>query len=365
MNIVYDHQIFSMQKFGGISRYYCEIIKQFNKINDININVSLKYSDNFYLKDISTGKNSCKSILPDKLNKSLAYLINRKISIENLKLNNYDIFHPTYYDKYFLKYLQEKPFVITIYDMIHEKYCNASIKNRFTIANKKILANKASKIIAISQSTKNDIINLYGIDDSKIEVIYLATSFEDVEVDNNYNSYPDKYILFVGNRAGYKNFNRFLKATTRLLKDDIDLNVVCAGGGMFSKYELCLLKELKIEGRVMQISVDDRKLKTLYVNALAFVFPSLYEGFGLPILEAFSCSCPVILSKSSCFPEVAGDAGVYFNPNDEESIYKSIEKVIYNDSIRVRLSIKGRVALKKFTWEKTSQETKQLYRGLL
>ena len=148
-------------------------------------------------------------------------LINDTYSAINLIKGDFDIFHPTYYDTYFLKFLGKKPFVLSVYDMNHEIYPDTASKLDFTVEWKRKLLSKATRIITISKQTKKDIIKFYGTDESKIDVVYLATHFEQVKdqkppIDN----FPDKYIMFFGQRGKYKNFMRFAEALPTLLSKD-------------------------------------------------------------------------------------------------------------------------------------------------
>ncbi len=122
---------------------------------------------------------------------------------------------------------------------------------------------------------------------------------------------------------------------------------------------------MNILHKVHHIKVDDNSLKNLYRNAEAFVFPSLYEGFGLPVLEAFSCGCPAILSNASSLPEIGGDGAIYFDPYDKESITNSIEKVLHDEEFRDNLIQKGYERQKFFSWKKTAASTKKVYESLL
>lgn len=362
MKILYDHQIFSRQNYGGISRYFKEISNLINSINNVKTFISLKIYTNYYIQKVNF-----LSIFFNKYNfrakTKIIYLINRLYSIYILKFKEYHIFHPTYYDTYFLKYLGEKKFVLTVYDMIHEK-CkdNFSIADQTSI-NKKTLIQKASKIISISESTKRDIIEIYGISESKIEVIYLGNS---LKPSNQYIKYlPKKYILFVGSRDGYKNFSFLIFSLSRLLLKNKDLYLVCAGGGNFNSTELNLFSKFKIEAKLLQYNLDDECLANFYSQAELFVFPSIYEGFGIPILESFACNCPLVCSNTSSFPEIAGNAAVFFDPLDEKSILSSVEYVLNNKKVKNILRERGRARLNFFSWEKTASLTKKLYDSLL
>lgn len=367
MRIFFDHQIFSLQEFGGISRYFYEIVVNLEK-RGIDISLPMKYSNNYYLMNSFSEKYSY--FLKDKKfaakNKTI-FLFNSIISKGVVKKKDFDIFHPTYYYPNFLDNIGRKPFVLTVFDMIHERYPEY-LANRKLVDWKKILSQKATKIIAISENTKKDIMHFYGIEEEKIEVIYLGNSLN-VHTNNVLKDLamkiPSKYILFVGSRGGYKNFAFFVKSISPIIHDNDDLFLVCAGGGNFSNIERVLFCELGINNKIIHFSVDDQGLVQLYKNAILFVFPSLYEGFGIPILESLACGCPLILSDTSSFPEVAGNSAIYFNPQEEGSIKNAVEKVIYNKSLRNDMILKGYNQVKKFSWEKATNETVDLYRSVL
>jgi len=365
MKILYDHQIFSMQKFGGISRYFSELFFHFNNKKDISIEVRLLLSDNYYLSKTKIIKYI--NFLPNKQFRGkyrLFNLINKANSIIALKKKNYDIFHPTYYDPYFLEYIGNKPFVLTVHDMIHEKFSEMFPANDKTTKQKKLLVEKATKIIAVSECTKKDLIELFGTDESKIEVVYHGNSlFPKANIKISYDL-PKKYLLFVGQRNIYKNFERFIKSISDILKEDKDLYVLCAGGGKFKDNEVQLLNELGVSNKVFQYQIDDDSLAYFYKNALAFIFPSLYEGFGIPILESFACGCPVLCSNVSSLPEVAGEAACYFDPYSEESIRNAVLKILNDKAYREELINKGYEQVKKFSWEKTAEKTKKVYESI-
>ena len=407
MKILYDHQIFTIQKYGGISRYFCELMGRLSQDPDIELTLALCKSRNENLRNLHLtnrgrknnnislcdaqespiiqkivrlglpvarkiahiGFPSIRKIAPiDVLNNLRS---NQRESIRLLNKQKYDIFHPTYYDPYFLQHLQQKPFILTIYDMIHELYTNYFSPNDFTKIWKKKLIGQTEAIIAISESTKNDIMKFTGVESDRISVVYLGNPLEyldqpyRIKKNFEYPTLEKPYILFVGNRDGYKNFMFFIKSITELLKKNENLRVYCAGGGPFTHSELKIFNTLDIFSKVRYVKTNDLIMKHLYENACAFVFPSLYEGFGLPILEAFSCSCPALLSNSSSLPEVGADAACYFDPIDPESLIQSVETVISDDHYREKLIKKGLERVKLFSWENTAQATKKIYDNLL
>ncbi len=352
INIFMDHQIFTMQTFGGISRVFAIMYEKFNKDEATKCELPIVFSENEYLDGVVDTKKllqSNKSFL-----KTLFYYgINRIYAVYKLLKGNYDVFLPSYYDPYFLPFLKGKPFVLVLHDMTHEIFPESVSKKDKTIPWKKELVHKADRIVAISENTKKDIIKFYGVDESKIEVVYWATSIKLPEEDINLDL-PKRYILFVGNRRGYKNFNTFFKGISPLLRDDKDLYLVCAGSSKFTDDEIKMIDSENVLDKVKHIRFkDDNELGSIYNKAICFVYPSLYEGFGSPILESFSCDCPILVGNTSSLPEVGGDGVEIFNSKDEKDIYNSVKRIVYNENLRQKMIIRGRERLKTFTWEKT------------
>lgn len=351
MKILFDNQVFSWQKFGGISRYFVELMKNFNNVDCI---LPFTFSNNVYLRN--------KLQLPDFRGVYRIYgTIDKYSSMLSLK-GDYDVFHPTYYDPYFLRYLH-KPYVITVHDMIHEKFSN-QIKDYTTIEYKRKVITNADKIIAISENTKKDIIDIYGINEDKISLVYHGlTSVSSTNI-KPIENIPNNFILFVGQRDGYKNFERFLKAFQVVHEKCPDINLVCTGA-KFKESEMHMINVLNLNSVVNQIYVSDNQLLYLYKKAICFVYPSLYEGFGMPILEAFSAGCPVALSNTSCFPEIARNGGLYFNPYEIDSIADAILKISEDSHLRNDLIVKGEEELKRFSWSKAADETLAVYQTLI
>lgn len=338
MKILYDHQIFTFQKSGGISRYFCELYSHLLTMDTIHPEISLVYSENSHYQELFHQKNLFPDVktLGKYLNfgkKKIVNTVNKFNSENQISHGNFDILHPTYYDPYFLKYIKTKPYVLTVYDMIHELFPGFFTGDN-TARRKKRVIECATKIIAISENTKDDIIEFYDIDPQIIEVIHLGTLLHTAIPDRTL-SLPQKYILYVGNRGGYKNFMFFINSVSSFLTEEKDLYLICAGGGAFNDDENHLFFNLNIKSKILHYPiVDDNFLSQLYRNATLFVFPSLYEGFGIPLLEAFSCGCPIASSNCSSFPEVGGEAVNYFDPYDSESILKVVEDIVHCSSLQ-------------------------------
>jgi glycosyltransferase involved in cell wall biosynthesis len=372
MKILLDPQTYNEQKFGGISRYYTELYLELNKINGVTVTCPIAYSDNLHLKEAGLFQGFKNVIyesplIPKFLRKKILKKTKRK-NIRNtkkaLRAQDFDIFVPTYYTPYFLDPIGDKPFVLTVYDMIHEIFPQYFTRDLFTSKNKKLLMEKATKIIAISESTKQDIIKIYPhIDASKIEVVYLSHSIK--TGDTAKLDLPKNYILFVGNRSIYKNFIFFLNAVAPLLKANPDLYVVAAGGNKFNADEQQLIKELGVSKQLIQQNFEDNQLASYYSNAKCFVFASEYEGFGIPVLESMACGCPVVLANHSSFPEVAGDAGVYFELNNAEDLKNKVASLVENEALRSEYSRKGLEQVQKFNWKRTAEECLKVYQKAL
>lgn len=392
MKVLYDYQIFDQQRFGGISRYFFELMAQFGQGGAVDWRLPVRYSNNEYLKSIDPYKEAVLPKPPLKTyhsflwgtefrGKRLLYKIrnnivparlqnretekNRALSIQHLKEGDFDVFHPTYYDDYFLDHIGAKPFVLTVYDMIHQIFPEFLMYDRSD--KNKALVQKASRIIAISESTKRDLVSIFGVDEKKVAVTHLAHSLATaagIPPVTFTPALPDNYLLFVGNRSMYKNFLFFIQAFALLAEKVKDLSVVCTGPP-FDEHERYFFEKLGIKEKLVHLYVDDARLAHLYQHAEAFVFPSMYEGFGLPVLEAFSCGCPVVCSNNSSLPEVGGDAAVYFEAKNMASLLQALQTVVYHPGVKQALREKGYERLAQFSWHQTARQTAEVYKEVL
>lgn len=359
ISIFYDAQIFSMQKWGGISRYFYEIVGGISKKQGARVtvldgyNISKVQFDNNVFKPFSCCVNS--GLTQDEYIRNAA---NKLISQDYCKaVDSIDIYHPTYYEDYELSNYKKK--IITVADMIHELF---GLQDG-TIPNKKKMVEDSDGIIAVSESTKTDLINILGVPEDRVTVIYDGNSLN-IDVSDEKRVVSDSYILYVGHRESYKNFICLLKAFSRSYMNH-DLKLVCVGGGEFSKTELEMMENYNLLDRIEHLSGDDRMLANLYYNAEIFVYPSLYEGFGLPILEAMHYGTPVITSNVSSMPEIAGNSAELFDPNSEEELEYKISQLLNDSKRRNQLSKLGIEREKEFSWEKSVNETYEYYKYIL
>jgi glycosyltransferase involved in cell wall biosynthesis len=385
MRVLYDHQIFHYQRIGGISRYFYELFKRFPPHNSVEAVIPFRFTNNEYLLQSKAhygfiqptflgntsfpGKGWLWSIRDKYFPQYNATLQNKLNVLKRLKEGEYDVFHPTYFEDYYSGIIGTVPVVITIYDLIYEKYPDHFPEHEVNevLRNKKSLIQRADQIITISQSAKNDLCKLYTVDENKIRVVYLGNSLQesDTAIDSIQGmELPKKYILYVGNRDGYKNFSPFVRSIAPLFHNDRNLHLMCTGR-KFTSVEIALFKELRIESRVHVRFVSDQMLIQLYKNARAFVFPSLYEGFGIPVIEAMSNGCPAVISNTSSLPEIGGSAALYFDPHISDSMRQAVERCLNDDSVRSEMISKGRKHAASFSWDITAQQTAEIYNSLL
>lgn len=224
---------------------------------------------------------------------------------------------------------------------------------------------KAKKIITISKSSKNDIIKAYGVLSEKVEVVYPGIK-QVLSIKNKVLSMEElkkkfgvekNYILFVGTLQPRKNIENLIKAFSLIKNKNLKLVIVGKKGWMYEDI-LNAPKKYEVSDRVKFLdNVSDEDLPSFYKNAACFVLPSLYEGFGLPILEAMQYGCPVLTSNISSLPEAGGDAAVYFDPENVGDIAEKINEVVSDEKLRSEMIKKGHEQIKKFSWEKTARET--------
>lgn len=274
---------------------------------------------------------------------------------------------------YQIPYLAKVPSIIIVHDLVAWRYPKAlpfttRFSERFFLPR---VVKKAIKIIAISQSTKNDLINFLKIPAEKIEVIYPGSHFSQVTSVKRINGIKKKYhlprdfLLFVGTLEPRKNISELLEAYAKLpsfLKKKYHL-VIVGKRGWFWKKILSKVSKLKLKKNISFTGfVPEKELPVIYQLSSLFVYPSFYEGFGLPILEAQKIGVPVITSKTSSMPEVTGDSAILIDPGNPTEITQAIEKILTNKSLEQEMIKKGLIQAEKFSWEKTAQSFLEVFR---
>ena len=366
MKIAYDHQTFSLQRYGGISRYFVKLAEQLDQLEQ-EVNIFAPLHQNQYLSDLPKSMVTGHGIdrFPRKTTRAIRYA-NRTIAHMQMVRWKPDIIHQTYYGGLNLK-SSKTPVVVTVYDMIHELFPESMRVTDRTARAKKAAIKNADHVICISENTKRDMLEILDVCESKVSVVHLGIDnyFSDANFCAASVSEYQPYILYVGSRGGYKNFSSLLKAFARTPKLKKEFKLVTFGGGKFSRHELDEIQSLGLnDSQILPVSGDDSLLQTYYENASAFVYPSLYEGFGLPPLEAMSAGCPVVSSNTSSMPEVISDAAEFFNPEDIECFAQALEAVVYSEERRADLVVRGYKRVRALSWNKCAQQTLNVYEKL-
>jgi len=330
-----DGIIFSIQKFGGISTYFSELYKGLNKY---------KFENELILYD----KN------PNFLNNSNLKLSNKRFfeRYKNLKnIPSGSIVHSSYYRT------SNQTNVITVYDFTYEKFSKRILDN-IHIAQKRNAIKNSDVIICISENTKTDLLHYYPESaNKKIFVTYLAASKNYFNKELSYNSrISNPYILFVGARSTYKNFISLVKS----MKNFPEIKLYIIGGGNFTKEESFVLDKYCKNNFKHFKNFDNDKLNDLYNSAICLVYPSLYEGFGIPVIEAMSAGCPVIASNCSSITEIATDSAILLDETNDVSITEAINKILIEENFDLFRKIGLKNSL-NFSWDLTVQKTIDSY----
>lgn len=347
LTIVFDNIIFSLQRAGGISNYWYELLSRVKK-SEILFRQFEKVNKNIFSKQLPSIKER-ESLISIRFLRYLPFL--RSIKTPAL-------LHSSYY-RFSLQ--KDVANIITVYDFTYE-YFTTGLARKVHSLQKNIAIKYSAGIICISESTKRDLLKFYPtVDQEKIKVIHLGVSSSFFPILSNETPQKfqglarHKFVLFVGDRSPYKNFDQAVQATLGLS----EMNLVVVGSQSFTKSELRLLSALA--GRVHLFkSVDPPDLNWLYNNAFCLLYPSRYEGFGLPVLEAMRAGCPVVSTQLSSIPEVAGDAALLVQ---DPVAYQFLEnmKLLGNVDFRNQLIKKGYEQALQFSWDKCFEDTVSFY----
>lgn len=368
MKIAYDHQIFGWQQYGGISRYFYELARNIAASNAAEVTVVSPVFVNSYLQEASDGLRVIGRRVPAIRRTGRIFRAANQLLAPTLLRNlSPDIVHETYYSKNRCAPAKSRV-VLTVFDMIHERYPTSFPAWDATSQEKILAVRRADHIICISEQTRQDLVEIMNVNPETTSVVHLGFTLmqRDIGKTSCKAAVDRPYILYVGSRSGYKNFDGFIRAFSSNNRLRNSFQVIAFGGGGFNASELKLFFELGLmSGSVRQVAGDDAQLADLYRGAELFVYPSLYEGFGIPPLEAMSFDCPVACSNTSSIPEVVGDAAHFFDPSDVASIENALVEITESKLLRNSLITRGRDRIEGFSWEKCADETVDIYRKVL
>lgn len=364
MNVLFDHQAFSLQSHGGISRYYCELASRLPRLGCA-VEIVAPLHSNDYLRALREVKIVGRYVPRIRYTMTARRRLNDVLSTLLIRLRSkIDLVHETYYCASLAGSVATKR-VVTVYDMIHEKFPSDFSPRDRTRLNKARAVQRADHVICISESTRQDLIALLNVAPEKTSVTYLACDFaEHVHAPTGSTAAAKPYIAYVGMRRGYKNFMLLLNAVASSEAIRKEFDIICFGGGAFTAGELEVVQRLGLQGKVHQRNGGDAALRAHYGSASIFVYPSAYEGFGIPPLEAMAMDCPVVCSNAGSLPEVVGDAAELFDPTDSFQLTLAIEQAL-GQKRRDQLIRSGRQRVKRFSWESCAMETLAVYKKVL
>jgi len=364
--VLFDHVIFARVRVGGVLRYITRLVENLLDAPE-RVQVELfrgLYLSEYPIEELDRLARHQGIALPVKSRvRRLFETPNRLLYRRFAEQSKADLIHLT-------SYFDPAPAargkrVVTLHDLISERLQSRFRRSLDPFYGADVIRSgvaKADGVICISENTKRDAIELLGVPAEKCSVIYHGVDLAPVQKPIRLVDKP--YLLYVGARGLYKNDICLLKAwrDDALINQEFDL--LFFGGGPCRPGELDTLPQA-IHGRIHFQAGDDQKLASAYQNAAALVYPSHYEGFGLPLVEAMRCGCPVVASKTSCLPEIGSDAALYFNPDSQEELTHAIHKVIENSELRTRLIHLGHARSQEFSWQKTSIQTMNFYDRVL
>jgi glycosyltransferase involved in cell wall biosynthesis len=371
LRVMFDPQIFCHQRFGGISRYVCNIALEMSRAGAVAPQIVAPYHFNEYLEHLPDCLVRGKRVRWLEGLTAVAYglsVIPSKLAVRRAKP---DVLHNTYYFPVSPPYGTRG--VVTVYDMIHEKYPQYFASSPFIRRIKSASVRAADHVICISESTRRDLLDIYDIPQERVSVTHLGFDpLRSLLSNETSKCFKERvlgadapYVLYVGSRVNYKNFRGLLAAYAASGSIRSDFFLLCFGGGDFSVTERQAISNAGVENRVRYVGGSDSVLAACYAHASLFVCPSFYEGFGIPVLEAMSLDCPVICSNSSSLPEVVGDAAGLFDPGDRDDIRRAMTDVLSSPSRTEHLRERGQARRQLFSWKKCAEKTVEIYRRAL
>jgi glycosyltransferase involved in cell wall biosynthesis len=369
MRILYDHQVFSLQDAGGASRYHYELIRNLQALHEVEIELLMGLNASvmtFAGLECDRTRVFARST---EIKPGVArYATNELFSSLVAPLRGrFDIYHPTLYRA--LPWVRRRRVVVTHHDCTHERFPQLFSNAPSIVDSKRKLFAQADAILCVSASSRSDLLHFYRVEEEKTHVVPHGFSPLQLPPDKPQTAATAEkgppYLLYVGSRAGYKNFPALLEAFARSGLAG-DYRLLAVGGGAFSREEQARITSLGISACITLIpKVDEATLARAYGNATLFVYPSLYEGFGFPPLEAMSLGCPVLVNRTSSLPEICGEAAFYFESSDAEALSDVLVSSLGDlEGLKVKRQL-GKQQVMLYDWSRSARSTLSVYRTAL
>ena len=361
--LFFDNIVFELQRIGGISKIWHKKILYFKENTDFDIKYieGSNINRNYFRRRLNIEEKDIKK------ESSLPLMIRRYLPVNVVGRG---LFHSSYFRITDNSKIRQ---VITVHDCIYEKF-SGGYKKKIHLTQKIKALKFADAIICVSKSTKKDLLLFYPwVDENKIHTIYngvdneyhiLKKEHDEIKIKNTVIQ-NKKFILYVGGRNKHKNFDSILNLLNSDTSIENNLCIVVVGGGIPTKQEIRKIRNLNLFKKVNFIGhVTNDELNILYNMAFCLVFPSFYEGFGLPVIEAMRAGCPVLSSDRSSLPEIIGRKGLFFNPNDSVEIKEKFD-LLLNDKFRIDLIDYGLKKSKEYSWENSFDAIFKLHNNLV
>jgi glycosyltransferase involved in cell wall biosynthesis len=367
MRILYDHQVFSLQDTGGISRYHYELAKNLQVFSEVHIEALIGGNASVFPLVNLRGERTRVTAWKTRTKPGYArYAINETLLSLAAPLRGvFDVYHPTL--NRLMPVVRGRRIVVTQHDCTHERFPHLFRNTDAYLRLKREIFSRADAILCVSEYSRRDLLHFYDLEEEKTCVIYHG--FSRLEEGPRTEQGPraadghGPYLLYVGSRTEYKNFMLLLEsfALSGLAKD---YRFVAVGGGPASAEEDARITQLGVAGRVSLIPrANDRALANLYRNASLFVYPSLYEGFGFPPLEAMSLGCPVLANRTSSLPEICGEAAFYFQSQDATELSSVLVSTLEDTDGLAEKRKLGYEQVRLYDWSRTARSTLAVYAG--
>jgi glycosyltransferase involved in cell wall biosynthesis len=361
MRIFFDHQVTSLQDMGGVSRYHFELARELGRRTDARIEYLLGWNASVLpfreLAAPTVRVFSRATGLPPGIPR---YGLNALLTNAVAPLRGcFDIYHSTY--QRWEPAVRYRRMVVTHHDSTPERFPELFPDAAAVIGRKRRLYGRADGILCVSEASRADLLHFYDVDPERVEVVHHGFRALERAREEAHPLQGTPYLLYVGSRASYKNFQSLLGALVSGAVPE-KMGLLVAGGGPWSPDELERLQALGLERRVTLLpKAGEAELAAIYGHASLLVYPSLYEGFGFPPLEAMSLDCPVLASRTSSLPEICGDAAFYFDPADPAGLAAQLSALLADEGVRRSRLELGRAQVQRYTWKWAADATFALY----
>ena len=361
MRVAFDEQVFAIQQFGGISRLFSELAKQYCANPELDVDLAPLDAPiiNHYLLDDPRLREALRVRPVGSGYRALAHYFTTRRPRPQV-----EVLHNTFYLPHGLAGYPGAKRVVTVHDMIPELLPRTR-RRLDLITLKRRYVERADHVICVSEATRHDLVRTFGAFPAEISVIPNGVDPAFTPGASRIAQLPDRYVLFVGHRAQYKDADILLRAFASISATAADVDLVFVGGGALTRAETARIAGLGLDGRVHQFALADAQMPGAYGNALVFVFPSRFEGFGLPAVEAMACGTPSLLAEGTSLPEVGGAAVAYFRPADAADLARKLSPLLADPLERQRLGQAGIQRARMFSWRETAAATAAVYRAVL